>query len=59
MKHKIIGAIALGAAFFAVGTTAQASSHSTIPTKLRGTWYQTRTSKTYSVMGITYYPCSL
>lgn len=35
MNHKIIGAIALGAALFAVGTTAQASSHSTIPAKLR------------------------
>ncbi|KRL78847.1 hypothetical protein [Secundilactobacillus paracollinoides] len=59
MKHKIIGAIALGAAFFAVGTTAQASSHSTIPTKLRGTWYQPSSSKSYSVMGITTHTVSL
>ena len=37
MNHKIIVVIALGAVLFAVGTIAQASSHSTTPAKLRGT----------------------
>lgn len=53
MNHKIIVVIALGAVLFAVGTIAQASSHSTIPAKLRGTWYQLSSSKRYAVIALT------